>query len=579
MNNLFKRYNLFKRKKRSREEIFPDEILADSRNIPHYDTDQFEGRMDKPISTVSLFVLAGTAIIVLVLFAGRAWFLQIHEGTSYAASATDNTLKSTPLFATRGLIYDRNGTELAWNAPGSVDDPNVPRREYATSTGLSQTLGYVQYPSKDSSGFYYQEDFVGVDGVEKYFNDLLQGENGLRLIEVDAKGNIQSQNLERPASPGQSITLSIDSRVQSELYTNIENIATTHGFNGGSGVIINIHTGEVIAMSSYPEYDSQIMADKTNTAAIKSFLADPQNPFLDRAINGLYAPGSTVKPYVAMGALNENIIDPATKILSTGSISIPNPYDPTRSSVFKDWRAQGWVDMRDALSVSSDVYFYEVGGGFQNQKGLGITKLDKYFALFGFGKPIGSSFFGGTIGVVPSPAWKATTFPDDSTWRIGDTYHTAIGQYGFQVSPIQMVRAIAAIANGGDILNPTIVKLGSEPTNTNSTSTVERSVNLPADDFRVVREGLRQGVTSSNGTDGSLNVPYVTVAAKSGTAELGITKMTVNSWITGYFPYNNPEYAFAVVMERGPVSNEVGAVAVMRSTLDWMNVNAPEYFK
>ena len=100
----------------------------------------------------------------------------------------------TPLFATRGLIYDRNGVELAWNVPGPTGDPDVPRREYATSTGLSQTLGYVQYPSKDSSGFYYQEDFVGEDGVEKYFNDVLQGENGLRLVEVDAKGNMQSQN-------------------------------------------------------------------------------------------------------------------------------------------------------------------------------------------------------------------------------------------------------------------------------------------------------------------------------------------------------------------------------------------------
>src|ERR1035437_7596422 len=107
MINFFKRYNLFKRKKRNREEIFPEEILADARNIPHFDTDQFEGRLEKPISTISLFVLAGTVILVLTLFAGRAWFLQIHEGMAYAAEATDNTLKSTPLFAMRGLIYDR----------------------------------------------------------------------------------------------------------------------------------------------------------------------------------------------------------------------------------------------------------------------------------------------------------------------------------------------------------------------------------------------------------------------------------------------------------------------------------------
>ena len=579
MNSLFKRYNLFQTKKRSHEEIFPDEILADSRNIPNYDIDQFEGRLEQPISKISIYILTGVAVLVLVLFAGRAGFLQIIGGTAYADEAKQNTLHSTPLFAVRGLIYDRNGVELAWNMPGHDGDIDVPRRQYATSTGMSQTLGYVQYPSKDSSGFYYQEDFVGEDGVEKYFNNILQGENGLRLVEVDAKGNIQSQDVVKPPISGQNLTLSIDSRLQNELYKNIENISTAHGFTGGSGIIMNVHTGEVVALSSYPEYDSQIMTDKTDKAAINSFLNDSQNPFLDRALNGLYAPGSTVKTFVAMGALNEGVIDPLTKILSTGSISIQNPYDPKQSSVFRDWRAQGWVDMRDALSVSSDVYFYEVGGGYKDQKGLGITKLDKYFSLFGFGQAISDSFFSGAAGLVPSPAWKTAAFPEDSTWRIGDTYHTAIGQYGFQVSPIQMVRAVAAVANGGDLLNPTILKFGDNPMARDSTPTVLRNVNLSAADFQIVREGLHQGVKSSNGTDGALNVPYVDIAAKSGTAELGITKLTVNSWITGFFPYNNPEYAFAVVMERGPVSNVIGGVAVMRATLDWMNVNTPEYFK
>ena len=324
MNNIFKRYNLFQRKRRSREEIFPDEILADSRNIPHFDTDQFEGRLEKPISTLSLLILGGIALLVMVVFAGRSLFLQIIDGNAYAAEATNNTLKSTPLFATRGLIYDRNGIELAWNVPGPAGDPDVPSREYSTSTGLSQTLGYIQYPSRDSSGFYYREDFVVEDGVEKYFNNVLQGENGLRLVEVDAKGNVQSQNVARPPVAGQNVTLSIDSRVQNELYKNIQSVATAHGFQGGSGIIMNVHTGEVIAITSYPEYDSQIMTDKTDKTAINSFLNNPQNPFLDRAISGLYAPGSTVKPYVAMGALNEGVIDPLTKILSTAELTRQN---------------------------------------------------------------------------------------------------------------------------------------------------------------------------------------------------------------------------------------------------------------
>ena len=173
MKGIFRKYGLFKRRKRASAEIFPEEILADSRNIPRFDKNQFEGRLERPISRWSLNLIGIVALIVFSVFAGRAWYLQISSGSAYAHEALNNTLRSTPLFATRGIIYDRNGVELAWNVPGPADDPDVARREYASSTGLSQTLGYIQYPSKDSAGFYYQEDFAGEDGAEKYFNNQL----------------------------------------------------------------------------------------------------------------------------------------------------------------------------------------------------------------------------------------------------------------------------------------------------------------------------------------------------------------------------------------------------------------------
>src|SRR5262249_35638114 len=141
----------------------------------------------------------------------------------------------------------------------------------------------------------------------------------------------------------------------------------------------------------------------------------------------------------------------------TGSITVPNPYDPEHPSVFNDWRPQGYVDLRHAIAVSSDVYFYEVGGGYKNQPGIGIYNIEKYTRMFGLGSTTGIDFPGELSGTVPDPEWKAATF-NGEPWRLGDTYNTAIGQYGFQVSPLQVVRSVAALANGGTILVPSLIK-------------------------------------------------------------------------------------------------------------------------
>lgn len=547
-------------------EIAPDEIFMDSHNLPQFDESQFEGRLDKPISKMSLGLIALFFTLVAFVYAGRAWALQVKDGEMYAARSENNRLRHTPLFASRGVIYDRNGVELVWNSPGA--DPYVPERKYANLPGLSHVLGYVQYPSKDSAGFYYQEDFKGQDGVEKYFDTELQGENGLRLVEVDARGKVQSENIVKPPEQGKSLTLSIDSRVQSQMYKSIQDVATKVGFAGGAGVLMDVTNGEVIAMTSYPEYNSEVMSAKTDVAKVRAYLNSKDKPFLDRAVDGLYAPGSIVKPYMALAALTEKTIDPLKKIESTGSISIPNDYDPKLSTVFKDWKALGWVDMRQAIAMSSDVYFYVVGGGYKDQKGLGITNIDKYMEMFGFGHSVEKSFFSGADGVVPSPEWKIKTF-NGETWRLGNTYHTAIGQYGFQASPIQLTRAMTGVATKGSIIDPSIINGVKSP--------LYKTLPISKSSFDIVHEGMRLGATI--GTGKALNVPYVEFATKTGTAELGVAKDNVNSWVTGFFPYGNPRYAFAIVMERGSVHNLIGAVAVMKELSDWMSVNTPEYFK
>jgi penicillin-binding protein 2 len=563
IKNAFKRKSLKSRTK----DIEPDEIFLDSENLPKFNTDQFEGRIEKSISSRTFIFFGFGCLVILGIFFSRSWMLQIRDGDKYLARSENNRLKNTLVFANRGLIYDRNDKKLAWNV-ASADSPEFSLRKYLNETGLATVIGYIKYPSKDKYGFYYNEDFVGKNGVEQFYDGIIGGENGLRIVEIDAKGDLQSESVVRNPVDGKDIKLSIDSDLEHYLYETISGLASRVGFTGGAGVIMDVNTGEVIAMTSYPEYDSQILTDGKDAAAINKMLTNKNNPFLDRVIDGLYAPGSIVKPYMSIAALSENIIDPATKILSTGSISIPNPYDPEHPTVFKDWKAHGYVDMRHALAVSSDVYFYEVGGGYQNQKGLGIKLIDKYMTMFGFGNYMPEGFFEGSKGSIPTPEWKKENFNGED-WRIGDTYHTSIGQYGFQVTPIQAVRAVASIANGGKLIEPSIL-FGGNPTK-------YTDLNFNEENMKVVRDGMRLGVTEGVAT--GLYVPYVKIAAKTGTAELGSQKQFVNSWVTGFFPYDDPKYAFAVIMEKGPVTNTTGGVYIMRQVFDWMNVNKPEYLK
>jgi penicillin-binding protein 2 len=190
---------------------------------------------------------------------------------------------------------------------------------------------------------------------------------------------------------------------------------------------------------------------------------------------------------------------------------------------------------------------------------------------FGFTKKTGFDTQKEASGIIPDPKWKEENF-NGEIWRIGDTYNTAIGQYGVQITPIQAVVAVSAIANGGTLMTPSILFT--------STSTVAKGAKVPIDpgNFQIVREGMRASV-AEGGTAAGLNTSNVNVAGKTGTAELGTRKQFVNSWVIGFFPYENPKYAFAVVMEKGPATNLLGGTYVMRTLLDWMAVNTPEYLR
>lgn len=546
-------------------EINPEEIFIDSSNLPEFDVHQFEGRLEQPISRNTIIIVSVVFVLVGVIYASRLWSLQVNRGEAFAARSEQNRLRHTDLFANRGAIFDRNGVELASNGLYE-DESDFAKRVYAPIKGVSHLLGYVKYPTKDNAGFYYRTNYIGEDGVEKVYHDILSGKNGVRIVETDARGKVQSQGVIEKPVDGQSVTLSIDSRLNNEIYTIMEKTAADYGFNGGAAIMMDVTNGDLLAFVSYPEYDSSLVAEG-DSEALKKYQTDPKTPFLNRAVSGLYTPGSIVKPIVALAALEENIISPDKKILSTGALTVPNPYFPDKPTIFRDWKAHGWVDMRKAIAVSSDVYFYTVGGGFEDQKGIGILNIEKYYRMFGLGERVGINISHEKDGVIPNPEWKEKNF-DGDPWRVGDTYNTAIGQYGVQFTPVQVVRFVAALANEGTLITPHLV---------DGEKVATKQITLRKEDYGVVKEGMRMAVT--DGTAAGLNVPYVEIAAKTGTAELGVSKSQVNSWSVGFFPYQNPKYAFVFLMERGPVSNTIGATYVARQTFDWMNQNTPEYFK
>src|SRR3989344_306775 len=370
----------FKKSKMKNTLVEPDEIFLDSENLENFDRQQFEGRIERPIPKKTVIFLGTFFLFVAIIFGARLMYLQIQKGDAYKKRSENNILEKVIIFTERGIIYDRDGRELAWNKKQEEMD-SFGMRIYM-SPGFSHVLGYVSYPNKDNTGRYWQSEFIGKDGLEKEYNEKIKGENGAKIIETDALQKIHSENIINGPKRGNDLKTSIDSRIGGALFTFIKNLSQNNDFTGGAGIIMDVRNGEIIASTSFPEYDSEVLSLGKDAGKINTYINDKRKFFLDRTVSGLYTPGSIVKPFFALGALVESVIDPYKKILSTGSISIPNPYFPDQKTVFKDWKAHGWTDMREALAVSSDVYFYSIGGGYEGQRGLGITNIEKYIRLF-----------------------------------------------------------------------------------------------------------------------------------------------------------------------------------------------------
>ena len=554
----------FKNKKRP---VDFDEILLDLSNLPASNMTRLEGRRELPVATNNIYLVGFLFLLIAGGFFFKIYLLQIIQGKDYRTISDNNSVSKTVIIAERGVVNDRNGEPLIWNDRDFSDRYDFPVRAYTDRLGLGQLLGYVSYPQKDKHGFYYRTEYIGRTGVESAFENLLHGKNGQKIVEVDALDKMVGEHVISESVSGGELKLSIDAGLSEAMYQIIASSSKQANFRSGAAAIMDVHTGEMLAMTSFPSYDPEVMADGNDVEKINSYNNDNRFPFLNKVVSGLYTPGSIVKPFVAYGALAEKIIDPNKIIVSNGKITIPNPYNPDQPSVYKDWRVQGQMTMREGIAFSSNVYFYTIGGGFGDQPGLGITKMDKYFNLFGLGDKTGIEIATEPTGTVPSPEWKQKVFGDE--WRLGDTYFTAIGQYGFQQTPLQMLRAYAVLANGGLLLTPHVV-LGK----------ISDQIDLKLDPsyLKIIHEGMRKTVNYPGGTARPLERTDVAIAAKSGTAQVGEGNIFVNSWAAGFWPYEKPRYAFVLLMEKAPSNNTLGATRVMGQVFDWMASHHPEYF-
>jgi penicillin-binding protein 2 len=489
----------------------------------------------------------------------------------------------------------------------------TPLRDYPTGALTAHLVGYMgPIPAAlaeeyEALGFDTSRDRVGYAGVEATLQDVLAGRNGARLIEKDVAGlEMRTIGEPSPPVPGNNLRLTVDVRLQaaaeSALRQRIEflNVYQNRTVTANGVVIaINPQNGEVLALVSWPPYDNRRFARFIPSAYYEELSQDVAKPLINHAISGQFPPGSVFKMAAALGVLEEGTIDPNTQLFDAGKITITNKYfpnDPGRARDFVCYKedGHGWVDFVTGVAQSCDVYFYKIGGGFEEEgvTGLGIDNITKWARLLGYGELSGIELPGEVRGNVPENFrdWKRINLGEN--WATGDTYIATIGQ-GFVLStPLQVLNSIAALANGGTLYQPTVVReiLDGEGNVVQPfTPHVIRRLPASPENIRLVQRGMLEAVV--NGTAaGYVDVEAigVSVAGKTGTAEycdnLAIQKnlcvfgnWPTHAWISLYAPFENPEIAVvAFVYNGGEGAVTAGAVAsrVLQAYFDLKRIDA-----
>jgi len=465
-------------------------------------------------------------------------------------------------------------------------------RHYVTGSGISHLLGYVgkidpqEYQDLHAQG-YLLDDNIGKTGLEAVDETYLRGTPGKDVVETDAEGRVVKHLSTTAPVPGDNVYLSIDWNLQQEvakdLAAGIEKAkklpnADVNLIHGGAAIVSNPQTGEIYAMVSLPDYDANLFSGGISQAAYAGLLNDPNGPLLNRAIDGLYPPGSTFKPVVASAGLQTGAISPTSAIFDPGHYNYGG-------FIFYGWNRGGFGNQNvvQAIAHSDDIYFYEVAHR------VGDVSLAKFAKDFGVGRKTGIDLGPEARGIAPDRNWKKAYFASayqathdaawlDSTWYEGNTLTYGIGQSYLLVTPLQDLEWMATVANGGSYLKPQLTR---QVTSADSRTpvrpfqpAVDHQVSVSPQWLAVVRDGLHQAVDIPSGTayyplhalEQKLGVP---LSGKTGSAQFGLPdahgNTPIHAWFSAYGPSTNPEVAVTVFVEAGgegslaslPVANQV----------------------
>ncbi len=566
-----------------------------------------------------IFSLAAIGIFLLLIL--RLWYLQVISTERYRDLSEKNRVRYIPIVASRGPIFDRDGKMLVDNRPAftisvlrqevddrnqllerlskylgvpekdllqrweagsrfpryrpfpladdvsrdilekvqenSVDLPGImaevrPLRSYPNGEMAAHLFGYLGEITesdlrRQTEDEYRPGDYIGKSGLEKKLENYLRGTGGERRVEVDVRGKELRQLKVLEPVPGDRVYLTM----QLDLQRATE---AAFGDQAGAAVVLDVHTGEVLAMVSRPSFDPAAFARGISGEEWIRLLQDARHPLQNKAIKGQYPPGSTFKIVTALAALKAGVITPATTVFCSGKFELG-----TRE--FRCWKrgGHGTVDLKKALRESCDVYFYKVG------LELGIDRIADMARSLGLGAPLGFPLEGEKGGLIPTREWKQKRFQD--RWYDGESIIAAIGQGYVLVTPLQLAVMTAAVANGGTVLRPRLIKRVEDLAGKDLLETspeVIDSLGLRPGDLRNVQRGMEAVVNEPHGTGGASRLDGVRVAGKTGSAQVVKLKEDRNkneatipyrfrdhALFIAYAPADHPQIAVAVVVEHG----------------------------
>ena len=421
-------------------------------------------------------------------------------------------------------------------------------RAYPNGLLASHLLGHLGEISEAEFGSelykgYNLGDFLGRSGIEKSWESFLHGSDGGRHVEVDAHGRFLRIADESRASVGNTVELTIDLELQKVAEQAL-------GDRAGAAVALDVNSGEVLAFASTPDFDPALFSGHIPPAKWKEYLEDPRHPLENKALRGMYPPGSTFKIIAAMAGLEEGLIDAHTAIHCPGYYHFGN-------TTFRCWRKKGHgrVELKKAIRESCDVYFYQLA------ERLGVNRIAAYAMRSGLGAPLGVGLDDEKGGIIPTEAWKRKRF--GQKWFKGETLSVGIGQGYVLTTPVQLASMIASVANGGILYQPRLVRRISDSNGKvlkEFSSHVIRKTGIKPETYRLVKEGLFAVVNEPQGTGGMARLPEVAVAGKTGSSQvvkLQHDKGEVpyqfrdHALFVAFAPYEKPEIAVAVLVEHG----------------------------